>query len=226
MHESTANWMASVAMERIRAREDLTEHVAYELGGRPFIDHLRVLVTSGDKPLLRELIWHRSWWMRYLGTNMSRSILDRDLATDIHARFRAPETHFHTRVAQVFRLLHAGSKGVFAASTDDVDDWLKALEREPHKLLACIDQFYAPGNPLGTWESVRERWNNDSFVGSRAMYLVAFALLAEAMRPGIEPTGLDEIVASRDPLLSERAARVLASLRSRPDTIGKAGETS
>lgn len=204
--------LAELAIHKIRLGEPLDADVAYLLGGMPYIDRLRALARSDDQDVILRLIGDDdSWSNRYLGTNLARPILDPSITAEVHRRYRT-ESHFHTRLAMVYLMLHAIRRDIpCGAGLAEVPDWLQDLESHRAEFLTCIDQFYSR-HPGGTVSALVERFEDDQFSGARALYLLSLALFAEQGRPVTAPDSLSRATRRNDPLLGRLATRLQNAL--------------
>jgi hypothetical protein len=197
----TVTQAAHAAAAAIRGERDFEEDVAYLLGGMPYVDPLRALLNLDDKPHVMRLLNHGTWWHRYLGTNVSRPLLDEEIATRVR-KLVAGEPHFHTKLAMIYLLLHFGSP------VAEVSAWLEQLESRSDEFLECIHRFYS-GHPGGTWEGLRRRLTDRRFDRARPVYLLSLALLAERGAHG-ELDDLEKY--ATDPLTTRLVERLKRAL--------------
>lgn len=212
MDPELTSWVAEQAIAAVRVGTSLPPGAAYELGGMPFVDPLRAKVRSEDKAHLLRMVSSDRWSDRYLAVNISRPILDEEIAGTIRARWRE-EPHFHTQLAMIYLLLHAG------ASRDDIRLFVTQLEARRDEFMPCIAKFYEKAEG-GTWGGLTGRLADAKFAGARPIYLLSLALLAEdptqpvAGLPGL----VHELAQDEDRLTSDLAARLITAVRAREKT--------
>ncbi len=202
MHDETIDWIASKAISAIRNGETFPEQAAYELGGMPFVDPLRGKVVSEDKQHILRLIQNERWWNRYLGTNISRPILDPDIVGAVQSMWKK-EKHFHTQLAMIYLLIHHG------ISESEVGEVIAQLEDNRDKFIACMRRFYE-GHPDGTWGALCLRLQNPRFEGARPIYLLALSILAETseLKPGPLPDIVRDLTNANSQTIRDLATRL------------------
>ena len=202
MHNQTLDWIALRAITEIRNGESFPEDVAYDLGGMPFIDVLREKIMPEDKKHILRLIKDGHWWHRYLGINLSRPILDQEIAEIVRGAWKQEE-HFHTKLAMIYLLLHYGQPEL------QKEEMIAQLEEKREDFIACIENFYG-GHPTGTWGALCLRLEDPKYEGARPIYLLSLLILAGASEHKTKalPDIVHELTESNDQLIRNLAIRL------------------
>ena len=162
MHKETANWISDKALDALRGSQPLPEQVDYDLGGMPFVDHIRSSVTPEDKEYVLRLMRSPRWSDTYLATNISRPILDEEIADATREGWKR-KTHFHTKLAMIYLLFHHGSP------QKETEEFVEQLEADRAEFIPCIKKFYGK-HPKGAWGALCERLEDPRLAGARPVY--------------------------------------------------------
>jgi hypothetical protein len=202
MHSQTLNWIATKALDAIRSEEIFAEEVGYELGGMPFIDAIRKQVRAEDKKHILRLIHSERWSQRYLGTNMSRPILDDEIINSVRSAWR-DEPHFHTQLAMIYLLFHAG------VTSSEEEEIIRHLDSARNDFLPCIHRFY-DGHKEAVWGGLCERLDDKRFAGAQSIYLLSLTLLKETEESecGLLPTSVNKLAESERQLIRDLSLRL------------------